>query len=193
MVGHPEPQDGRIIRCVRGEEDGWSPTSRVQFLSFGVPLDLGAIYVMARGKQATGRVTVVPDETGVDDGVTVDITSQYHDWETFRGTIMCLMERRKGEQGIGIFVSVGFSDPDYVLNSKKKTPNHRTWSNRRSEIEVTVKIPHRRDTPVIELPKFEVLTPDFQVTFPNADDFVSFRDLTIHASNMPVAVGVSPH
>jgi len=192
MVGRPEPQDGRIIRCVRGGEDGWSPTSRIQFLSFGIPSDLSAIYVMARGQQATGRVTVVPDQTSVDDGVTIDITAKYHEWETFRGTIMCLMERKKGEQGIGIFVSVGFPDPGYMLNVNKKTPKHLTWTNRRSEIEVTVKIPRQQATPVIELPRFEVLTPDFQVTLPNADSFVNFRDLTIHASNMPVAVGVSP-
>jgi len=55
-----------------------------------------------------------------------------------------------------------------------------------------VKIPHRQAAPVIELPRFEVLTPDFQVTLPNADSFVIFRDLTIHASNMPVTIGVSP-
>ena len=54
-----------------------------------------------------------------------------------------------------------------------------------------MKIPHRPSTPVIELPRFEVLTPDFQVTLPNVDDFVNFHDITIHASNMPVSVGVS--
>ena len=192
MVGRPEPQDGRIIHCVRGGETGSSPTSRVQFPSFGIPLDSSAIYVMARGKQATGNVTVVKHQTSVDEEVTVDVTAQYHEWETFRGTIICLMERKKGEQGVGIFVSLSFSDPGYMLNTKKKTPKHLTWTNRRSEIEVTVKIPHRRATPVIDLPRFEVLTPDFQVTLPNTDDFVNFRDLTIHASNMPVTVGVSP-
>jgi len=147
---------------------------------------------MARGQQATGNVTVIPDETSADDEVTIDITAQYREWETFRGTIMCLMERKKGEQGIGIFVSVALPDLGSMLNPNKKTPKHLTWTNRRSEIEVIVKIPHRRATPVIELPRFEVLTPDFQVTLPNADDFVTFHDLTIHASNMPVAVDVSP-
>ena len=189
MVGRPEPQDGRIIRCVRGGEDGWSPPS--QSLSFGIPLDSSAIYVMARGRQATGNVTVIPDQAGVDDEVTIDITARYREWETFRGTIMCLMERKKGERGVGIFVSISFPDPGSMLNPNKKTPKHLTWTSRRSEIEVTVKIPHRRAAPVIELPRFEVLTPDFQVTLPNTDNFVSFRDLTIHASNMPVAVGVS--
>lgn len=84
------------------------------------------------------------------------------------------------------------SYPGYILNFNKKTPKHLTWTNRRSEIEVTVKIPHRRAIPVIELPRFEILAPDFQVTLPNTDNFVNFRDLTIHASNMPVTVGVSP-
>jgi len=122
MVGHPEPQDGRIISCVRGGEDGWPPTSRAQFLSFNIPLNLSAIYVMARGQQATGRVRVEPHQTSVNE-VTVDITAQYHEWETFKGTIMCLMERGEGEQGVGIFVSVSFPDPGYMLNTSKRHQN----------------------------------------------------------------------
>ena len=61
-----------------------------------------------------------------------------------------------------------------------------------SEVEVTVKIPHQQATPILELLGFEILTPDFQVTLPNADSFVNFRNLTIHTSNKAVVVGVSP-
>ena len=146
---------------------------------------------MARGQQATGRVTVEPHQADVTDEITVDIAAQHHEWETSRGIVMCLMERKKGERGVGIFVSASSSNFDYTLNYNEKTPKHLTWTNRRSEVEVTVKIPHQMATSVIELPRFEVLTPDFQVTLPNVDEFVTFHDLDIRASNMPVSVGVS--
>ena len=192
MVGYPSAQDGRIIRCVRGGEDGWSPDSRLQFLSFDIPLNSSAIYIFTRGRQATGRVTVVPHEANASDKITVDVASQDHEWDAFRSTTVCQMERKKGEQGVGIFVSTGLPDTSYVLTTNEKTPAHLTWSNRRTEVEVTVKIPHQSATPVLQLLGFEILTPDFQVTLPNADNFVNFQNLTIHTSNMQVVVGVSP-
>jgi len=125
MVGHPERQDGRIIHCVRGGEGGWSQTSRAQSLSFGIPLNLNlsAFYIVARGQQATGKVTVEPDQAGANDEVTVDIAVQYHERETLEGTMMCLMERKKGERGVGIFVSTSFPDPGYLLNTNKRHQN----------------------------------------------------------------------
>jgi hypothetical protein len=128
----------------------------------------------------------------VSDEITVDIAAHYHEWDTFRGATVCLMERKKGERGVGIFVSTSLPNTSYALTINKKTPKHVTWTNRRTEIEVTVKIPHQPTTPVLELPGFEILTPDFQVTLPNADKFVNFHNLTLHTSNMPVTVGVSP-
>ena len=192
MVGYPEPEDGRIIRCIRGGDNPWSPNSGVQLLSFGIPLDSSAVYILARGQQATGRVTVVPYQTSASDEITVDISAQYHEWPIFRGTSVCLMERKKGERGVGIFVSTSSPDSSYVLNTNEKTPKHLTWTNRRSQVEVTVKIPQQLAPRVLELPGFEILTPYFQVNLPDADKFVNFHNLTIHTSNMAVTVGVSP-
>ncbi|KAF9647713.1 hypothetical protein BDM02DRAFT_3129549 [Thelephora ganbajun] len=188
MVGYPEPEDGTVIRCIRGRDNPWSPTARVQFPSFGIPLNSSAIYLLARGQQATGRVTVVPHPTSVSDEIIVDVVAQYHEWNIFMNTNVCLMERNEGERGVGIFVSTGLPDASYVLTSDKKTPKHLIWTNRRTEVEITVKIPHQPAAPALELSGFEILTPDFQVTLPNADKFVHFHNLTIHTSNMPVAV-----
>jgi len=148
--------------------------------------------MLVRGQQATGRVTVEPHRTSVSDEITVDIAAQYHEWPIFKGTTVCLMERKKGERGIGVFVSITLLDTSCVLTFNKKTPKHPIWASRRTEVEITVKIPHQPATPVLELPGFEILTPNFQVTLPDADRFVNFHNLTIHTSNMPVNVGVSP-
>jgi hypothetical protein len=78
----------------------------------------------------------------------------------------------------------------YVLTSKK-TPKHLVWTNRKTDVEITVKIPHQPASPVLELSAFEIVAPEFQVTLPNVDKFVNFRDLTIHTSNARVAIEVS--
>jgi len=155
-------------------------------------LDSNAIYVLARGQQATGGVTVVSHQTTASDEVIVDIAAQLHEWDVFMGTTVCLMERVEGEWGVGIFVSTSLPDTSYVLTSSQKSPKHLTRPNQRTEVEITVKIPRQPATPVLELPRFEILTPDFEVTLPNADEFVDFHNLTIHTSNKPVAVRVRP-
>lgn len=192
MTGHPEAEDGKIIRCVGGRDHPRSPPSPVQLPSFGIPINSDSIYILARGQQATGSVTVIPHQTSASDEITVDVTVQRHDWDTFMGTTVCLMERKKGERGVGIFVSTSSPDSSYVLNTNEKTPKHLTWTNRRSQVEVTVKIPQQLAPRVLELPGFEILTPYFQVNLPDADKFVNFHNLTIHTSNMAVTVGVSP-
>ena len=72
-----------------------------------------------------------------------------------------------------------------------KTPKHLVWTNWKTDVEITVKIPYQLATPALELPAFEIVAPDFQVTLPNTDKFVNFHDLTIHTANVPVSVGVS--
>lgn len=105
IVGHPEPEDGRIVDCIMGGDYPWPPSAVVQFPSFGIPLDSSAISVLARGKQATGSVTVKLDQTSEKDEITVDVAARYHDWDMLSGTTVCLMEKEKGELGVGVFVS----------------------------------------------------------------------------------------
>lgn len=61
--------------------------------------------MLARGKQATGSVTVELDQTSGNEEITVDIAARYHDWDLLRGTTVCLMEKEEGELGVGVFVS----------------------------------------------------------------------------------------
>lgn len=104
---------------MRGDDDEWSPTPRVQFPSFSIPLDSRAIYILARGQQANGKITVVP-QTDINDTITVDIAAEYREWDTFKGTTVCLLERKLGERGIGIFVGASLPDTNHVLTSNKK-------------------------------------------------------------------------
>lgn len=162
-------------------------------MSFDIPLDSSAIYLLARGLQANGRITVVPHQTATSDVITVDIAAEYRDWDLFRSTAVCLLERRRGEQVVGVFVSTSLQSPGtgYVLTFDKKTPKHLVWTNRRTDVEITVKIPHQPAGPVLELPVFEIVAPEFQVTLPDTEKFVNFHDLTIHTSGVPVTVEVS--
>ena len=153
-------------------------------------MDSSAIYILARGQQANGKITVVQEMTDSNE-ITVDVAAEDRDRDVFRGTAVCLMERKEGERGVGIFVSIRLPDASYVLISNKKTPKHLTWSNRRTDIEITVKIPHLPAGPVPEIHAFEITAPDFQVTLQNTDEFVTFRNFIIRAQNVPVAVGVS--
>ena len=124
MVGKPEPEDGRAIHCVKGRGRSWSPSSPPELLTFDIPLNSSAIYILARGRQTTGEVKVVPHQRNSDE-ITVEIVTQYHEWDTFMGTTICLMERKEGERGVGIFVSTSSPDSSYMLNANKvtKTPD----------------------------------------------------------------------
>ena len=61
--------------------------------------------MLARGNQSTGRVKVESVQADSSNEIAVDITAQYHDWDFAMGTAVCLMEKEKGELGVGIFVS----------------------------------------------------------------------------------------
>ena len=174
-----------------GGDYPWPPSTTVQYPSFSIPLDSNSVSVLARGKQATGRVTVEPDQTVGKNEVTVDIAARYRDWDLLDGTTVCLLEKEKGELVVGVFVSGYLLVTTVCSRPTKKTPKRLTWTNRRTEFQITVKIPHQPASPVIELPKFEIFAPSFGVTFPDADKFVRFHNLTIRTSGMPVVVDVS--
>jgi hypothetical protein len=82
---------------------------------------------------------------------------EYRDWDLCRDTTVCLMERRKGELGVGVFVSTSLQSPNtgYVLTSGKKTPKYLVvWASRRTAVKITVKIPRQLANPVLQLPAF---------------------------------------
>jgi hypothetical protein len=105
VVGHPEPEDGRIINCIGGENAPWGLSAPVRFPPFLIPLNSHSISVLARGQQAFGRVQVELDQTNARNEIIVDVIATYHDWDILTGTTVCLMEREKGELGVGVFVS----------------------------------------------------------------------------------------
>ena len=127
----------------------------------------------------------------VSDDITVDITARYHDWEAPRGTSICLMEKERGELGVGVFVSDSLTYTGHLLTSGEKTPNHWDRVGRQTDFQVTVRIPHQPASPVTELSRFEILAPDFQINLPNIEEVVHFQNLTIRTSGKPVAVDVS--
>ena len=107
MVGYPEPEDGTVIHCSRGEDTPWLPVSPFQFPPFAIPLDSNSIFVISGGQQGTGTVQVELDRMAVNNEITVDITAQYYDQDARQDATVCLMEKGKGELGVGVFVSNG--------------------------------------------------------------------------------------
>ena len=130
-----------------GGDYPWQPSTTVQFPSFGIPLDSSAITVLARGRQATGSVTVEPDQTIGKNEVTVDITAQYHDWDLAEGTTVCLLEKEKGELRVGVFVSSLSLVTVCVLTSDEKDSETLDLDEQEDRIR-----DHAQDSPSTSLP-----------------------------------------
>ena len=65
------------------------------------------LYLFARGQQLTGNVMIIQDESlHRPDAVLVDVAAYYHTPDWLHVVQICSLERAKGEQGVGIFVSI---------------------------------------------------------------------------------------
>jgi hypothetical protein len=107
-VGLPRKSDGNVDRCVRGGDGSWTPiVSGSYYISFDLPLSADNLYLLARGSQAKGSLVIIPGDPSVAfDTMKVDIYAQYESLDVFRRTTVCVLERKPGEKGIGIFVCI---------------------------------------------------------------------------------------
>ena len=71
------------------------------------PVSADALYIFSRGNFARGSVTVIPtlDSSTSEDYVRVDITPSSSSRAALGLANICVLERARGEKGIGILVS----------------------------------------------------------------------------------------
>lgn len=108
--GWPLPSDGPAERCVGGGD--WQPYGGTispdyplfSYINFDLPVSSNTLYLLARGSLAHGDVTIIDSQDG-GDIVKVEVIVSYHTQEALDRANVCLLERKTGENGIGIFVS----------------------------------------------------------------------------------------
>lgn len=75
--------------------------------SFKLPVKSDTLYVFARGSLAAGKITIVDSESvdGGEEDVVVSVHVRYYTSMALDRANVCQLSRRRGENGIGIFVS----------------------------------------------------------------------------------------
>ena len=106
----PLPSDGPAEACVRGSD--WlqnSPSESSQYpqaahADFYLPASSDALYFLARGSLANGSAKIVDSEED-EDRVKVEVVVSYYTQEALDRVKVCSLQRKPGENGVGIFVS----------------------------------------------------------------------------------------
>ncbi|KAH7921450.1 hypothetical protein BV22DRAFT_1198201 [Leucogyrophana mollusca] len=181
--GRPEPSDGIVHSCVGS--GNWSEYHERPNWAWGYPhgaetsfeldVDSAALYLVSRGSRHSGGVNIVQSEVEGDKvGVNVRV-GYYYEPALARATV-CLLERRQGENGVGIFTPTWILDP------------HRDWKDN-LKFEVTVTLPAGKDDEALNIKNFDAHTPLFSYNVGTFFDSVFFEKISIRTSNMPIKVG----
>lgn len=105
--------------CVRGSN--WSmnnPAEAIQYphsarVVFDLPVSSDALYLFAQGSLAQGNITLLADPQEGGDQVKVEVIVSYYTQTALDRAKLCSLQRKSGENGIGIFVR----DPQVCANS----------------------------------------------------------------------------
>jgi hypothetical protein len=116
--GWPIPPEYNTTSCVNGADwgshDGMDGRSMdypfAAGASFELPLAADLLFVLSRGAQSGGRVQVITSPFA-SDYVTVDVTMRYRSRDALRLAGACLLTKREGEYGVGIFVRISHLIP----------------------------------------------------------------------------------
>lgn len=162
--GFPRKSDGVVERCVRGGDNDWTPIAGLFGISFDLPLSADTLYLLARGSQVKGSLQMISDPTVAMDTMKVDIYVRHESLDVFRRTSVCVLERKPGEKGIGIFGPQRriFSHPSFFM--------------------ISVHLPSSTFPP-LSISAFEANLPSFDIGFPALDHTVHFGSLTLHSTN----------
>jgi len=105
----PVPSDGPVRRCIEG--DNWSQSSpgSSQYphsarTVFDLPVSSDALYLLSRGSLAHGSATILDSQEG-GENVKVEVVASYYTRQALDRAKVCSLQRRAGENGVGIFVS----------------------------------------------------------------------------------------
>ncbi|KAI0688473.1 hypothetical protein BC835DRAFT_1372633 [Cytidiella melzeri] len=165
----PSHRDGKVLLCMKGpwvwqqERDAYSVTLELNRTA-------DALYMFTRGISTSGNVIIVQDQRRNElDTVHVDIVAKHMTPSWLHIFAVCALERREGEQGIGIF-----------------TPTRWTTNGRlpRFEFEVTIRLPRLSgDNHPLPIKSLETALPNFTHDIADLLGSVNFEKLSLHASD----------
>jgi len=163
-------------RCVGGGD--WSPYapsvssqySQASRAAFDLPISSDGLYLMARGSLSYGNIKIEVLQDGGDKAI-VDVIVHHHTPEALFRANICRLQRKSGENGIGIF-----------------TPQFSERYSREEllQFNITVYLPVR--TSRLRINNFETDLPLFTHEVGDLARTVEFQHFSLKASNMPIVV-----
>ncbi|KAI0740760.1 hypothetical protein C8Q76DRAFT_708943 [Earliella scabrosa] len=159
----PKRSDGTVHSCVLASSYRSVPAS------FNLPVSADALYIFSRGNFARGSVTLMPahDSSIPEDTVRVDIVPSSSSEAALGLANICVLERARGQQGIGILT------PTYQLPTADIS------------FDITVQIPIPSYGP-LHMKAFETRLPLFSHEISLGPEAISFGSLVLSSENMAI-------
>lgn len=163
--------------------------------SFKLPVKSDTLYVFARGSLAAGKITIVDSESvdGGEEDVVVSVHVRYYTSMALDRANVCQLSRRRGENGIGIFVSTLRLRDGNMINGPPQTPKY--WEYVREEdrlyFDVTVYLPAGVGRNRLRIKNFETDLPLFHHETGALAETVTFDKLSLKGSNSDMDIRVS--
>ncbi|KAK0196019.1 hypothetical protein F5146DRAFT_924767 [Armillaria mellea] len=178
----PIPNGHTVRECIWGQ--GWTstgsgggfPTQRYSaHTSFDLPLNSETLFLLSQGSLSSGAVNVVTSPT-LKDVVRVDVAIQYYRQRVLDYARVCLLQRREGENGVGVFTPRWFNNPSY---------------QDRPHFDITITIPEPSSTSASNIKNFETDVPNFSQSLQDLESRVHFGKISLKGSNMPIQAEAS--
>ena len=113
----PSNDDGEIIECTTRESWSLEPALRhnrvpwkiqeeqVAYTTFSMPLDAPDHYFLSRGVHAAGTFTLENDDNLDGDEFSIHVQASWRHEIAMQSSQLCLLRKRSGSIGLGIYVS----------------------------------------------------------------------------------------
>ncbi|KAH7928679.1 hypothetical protein BV22DRAFT_185964 [Leucogyrophana mollusca] len=172
-AGHPDPSDGIVHRRVGSENwseycdrPSWATECRYGAeTSFELDIGSADLFLVSRGLGHSGNINVVQSKNE-GEKVGVNVKVGYHYKEALAIASVCLLERGKGGNGVGIFTSM--REDRIYLDHKNNL-----------KFKVTVTLPAGKDGGPLKIKKFTTDTPLFSYNVGDFLNSVFFGEITL--------------
>ena len=159
--------------------------------SVELPLSSDLLYLVSSGSLSHGHVEITADEDSNKDVATVEVIFLYHREEILEDAKVCYLERRHGEAGVGIFVSLRRSScrrPDYLALMTGTTEQSPRYPRRNPDhsARFAVKVTFPAKSGVLQIKGFETSLPLFTHVLDDLESKVAFKSLELRGSNSPI-------
>ncbi|KAH9485694.1 hypothetical protein JR316_0002605 [Psilocybe cubensis] len=175
-IGYTIPSNVSLVHCVDGTQDRIETTvDSSQDLyesrsSFQLPLDSATIFLVSRGQNLHGAISVVTSEDQEVDSAKV-VVSLYHTEKSQDWAKVCLLSRGQGENGVGIFTPIG------------RSGHH--WDRRSLSYSIAVILPALDSDKPLQINNLETDLPNTSHHVGDLSD-VLFDRISLRATNAPM-------